>query len=72
MTRQPVESTCVAAIGYDLSSGVLEIEFKKTRSVYRYYAVPEGEYRALMNAPSKGAYLNAHIQKAEYRREKIN
>ncbi len=72
MTRQPVESSSIAAMGYDRSSSILEIEFKKTRDVYRYYAVPEEEFRALFNADSKGKYFNAHIQKADYQWEKVS
>jgi hypothetical protein len=72
MTRQPVESTSIATMGYDPSQAVLEIEFRKSRNVYRYYSVPETEFRALLDSNSKGSYFNAHIQKADYRRERLS
>ena len=61
MFRSPVESTAVASLGYDASSSTLEVEFT-SGSVYRYFDVPEAEYRRLLAAESIGEYLNRQIR----------
>lgn len=61
MERTPVSSTDIRAIGYDVDTQTLEIEFTKG-SVYQYAGVPVGEYEAMMNADSKGKYFNANIR----------
>ena len=61
MERIPVSSSNIRAIGYDLSSQVLEVEFHNS-TVYQYTEVTEGEYEGLMNAESKGKYFNANIK----------
>lgn len=65
MFRSPVESTAVASLGYDAGAWTLEVEFT-SGSVYRYFDVPEAEYRKLLAAESIGAYLNHEI-KPRYR-----
>ncbi|GFE59620.1 KTSC domain-containing protein [Geobacter sp. AOG2] len=61
MERIPVTSSNIRAIGYDPDSQTLEIEFNHG-SVYQYTGVPEHEYESMMNADSKGQYLNANIK----------
>jgi hypothetical protein len=56
-----VESSLIRAVGYDLASSVLEVEFAGGR-VYEYFDVPLSVYSELMNASSKGAYFNDHIR----------
>ncbi len=70
MERVSVVSTNVRSVGYDKSSSILEIEFK-SGSIYQYFAVPEKEYQGLMNAVSKGRYLNQNI-KDSYRYIQVN
>lgn len=65
MNRVPVVSTNVVAVGYDLKSRTLEVEFK-AGTVYQYFDVPEAEYRCLLGADSVGRYLNQNI-KGSYR-----
>lgn len=65
MFRSPVESTAVASLGYDASASTLEVEFT-SGSVYRYFDVPEAEYRKLLAAESIGEYFNREI-KPKYR-----
>jgi hypothetical protein len=67
----PVDSTAIAAIGYDPGTGVLEIEFKPSGEVYRYFQVPAREYQAFLEASSKGTYLDQHFKKAGYRYERL-
>lgn len=62
MERIPVSSSHVRAIGYDVESQTLEVEYNDG-SVYQYFAVPESEHDALMAADSKGKHLNANIKK---------
>lgn len=61
MERTTVISTNIRTIGYDPDSQTLEVEFNYG-SVYQYAGVPQGEYEGMMNADSKGKYLNANIK----------
>lgn len=61
MERTPVTSSNVSAIGYDQDSQILEVEFNNG-GVYQYIGVPEYEFDGIMNAASKGTYLNANIK----------
>lgn len=60
--RRPVDSTLLRAVGYDLASSVLEIEFLEPPRLYQYFDVPLSVYSELMAAESKGAYFNEHIK----------
>jgi hypothetical protein len=62
MQRVAVDSTSIASIGYEPRRRELEIEFRESRDVYRYFEVPEDEYAEFMAAKSKGTYLN-HVFK---------
>lgn len=62
MDRIQVSSSNIAAIGYDSSGGVLEVEFLDG-SIYHYYDVPEYVHGELMAASSHGSYLNSNIKK---------
>jgi len=62
MERVPVTSSNVRSIGYDSDSQTLEVEFNDG-SVYQYYGVPDNEHEGIMNADSKGKYLNSEIKK---------
>lgn len=61
MIRTPVESSNLAAVGYDANSQILQVEFKNG-SVYNYFRVPAEKHAALMAADSVGKYLNAEIK----------
>lgn len=61
MERTPVTSSNIRAIGYDSDSQILEVEFN-SGAVYRYSGVPQWEQEGVMNADSKGQYLNANIK----------
>jgi hypothetical protein len=61
MNTTAVQSATVAAIGYDSSRGILQLEFRG-RAVYRYFGVPGPVYDALWAAPSKGKYFNLAIR----------
>ncbi len=61
MEREPVSSSNLLSIGYDISSETLEIEFI-TSGVYQYLNVPQFMWESLMMADSKGRFFNAEIR----------
>jgi len=65
MERTPVQSSSVSSVGYDRDSSMLEVEFLNG-SVYQYFGVPESIFNGLMNAPSKGTFLDQVVKKAGY------
>jgi hypothetical protein len=67
--RAPVTSSAVVSVGYDTLRQVLELEFVDG-DVYQYYDVPETTYRALLNAPSIGQFVNADV-KGRFRYTKL-
>ena len=63
-----VESSTIASVGYDLTQGLLQLEFC-SRAIYYYFGVPVGVHEALLEAPSKGSYFNRAIRgRFPYRR----
>jgi hypothetical protein len=67
MRRVRVDSSSIASIGYKAATRELEIEFRESGDVYRYFDVPGEEYAAFMAAESKGSYLNQVFKPREYR-----
>ena len=67
MRRVRVDSSSIASIGYKAATRELEIEFRESGDVYRYFDVPGDEYAAFMAAESKGNYLNQVFKTREYR-----
>jgi len=67
---QPVESSNLAAVGYDEPAEVLYIEFK-SGSTYTYENVPYYVYEELLSADSKGQYFHKYIR-SEYEFHKVN
>ena len=63
MIRKQVKSSVIAAVGYDATTETLEVEFGHGE-IYEYRQVAPRVFRALMNAPSKGRFLNARIRDA--------
>lgn len=63
MTREPVHSSNIKAIGYDPDTRELHVEFKGG-GVFCYDGVSAAQHAALMAAPSHGAYLHAKIKTA--------
>lgn len=62
LIRTPLESSSLASITYDPKDGLLEVEYRRTGYFYRYFDVPRVIYRALIEAESKGAFLNQVIK----------
>jgi len=61
MTREPVASSVIAAIGYDPKYQWLEVELK-TGNIYLYREVPARIHQAFMAALSKGSFYNQWIR----------
>ena len=65
----PVESTNIAAVGYDGATSRLYVKFVASGYTYVYYGVPKAVFEGLLDADSKGRFLNAEIKGAyDYRR----
>jgi hypothetical protein len=60
-SRIAVESSNIAAVGYDPQAKILYVEFLNG-GVYAYAEVELDAYTALMAAESKGKYLNREIK----------
>ena len=60
MSIPPWTPPCSRPAAYS-KDGILELEFR-TRTVYRYFAVPPAIFQDLIAAPSKGAYFNRNIR----------
>jgi hypothetical protein len=58
MRREAVRSESIASIGYLPERCELEIEFRQSGDVYRYFGVSADEHTDFMAAESKGTYLN--------------
>lgn len=69
MERVPVDSSNIAAVGFDSTSETLEVEFKNG-AVYQYFDVPERTYEELRDASSVGGYLASHV-KGSFRFSKV-
>lgn len=57
-----VDSTNIEAIGYDPSTMELHVRFLKSSETYVYYNVEQWRFDELMQADSKGRYLNTNIK----------
>ncbi|MBG9993437.1 KTSC domain-containing protein [Pseudoalteromonas sp. NZS127_1] len=64
-----VDSSNVAAVGYDEESTTLQVEFNNG-SAYQYFDVPEHLFNGLRDADSVGGFLAANI-KGSYRYSKV-
>ena len=70
MDRDPVDSTMIASICYDQSSGTLEIEFKSNGQVWQYYDVPEVIYNEFRMSGSLGKSFHTMI-KNQYKEARV-
>jgi hypothetical protein len=63
-----VDSSALAAVGYDAAGKLLQIEFS-SRAIYQYFGVPAAVHEALLNSASKGSLFNRSIRgRFPYRR----
>ena len=60
MDRTNVQSSNINSIGYEDSTGTLEVEFKGG-GIYKYSKVPKDVFLKFMSASSHGKYFNKVI-----------
>lgn len=60
MQLNSVESSMVAAVGYDEDLKALVVLFNSGKA-YQYLEVPPEVFQGLQSAPSKGRYLLDHV-----------
>lgn len=65
MERQHVRSSNLKSVGYDPIDSILEVEFH-SGGIYHYFRVPLEIYNALINAPSKGKFLDRNVIKRRF------
>jgi len=58
MRREAVDSKTITSIGYEPRRCELDIEFRQSGELYRYFEVSAEEHAEFMSAESKGGYLN--------------
>lgn len=72
---ESVESSNVAAVGYDAESATLRVQFKdregKPGATYDYAAVPSALFAELQAAESKGRFLNANVVRGGFAFKKL-
>jgi len=61
MELHQVESSVIAAVGYDDEQRVLEVRFHTGR-IYHYFDVPRSSFEKLLAASSVGQYFNRVIR----------
>ena len=57
-----VESSSIAAVGYDPTTRGLYLRFAGSGHAYLYHDVPPATFEELMHAESKGAFVNTMIK----------
>ena len=68
MRMVAVESSTIAALGYDAGRKLLEVEFS-SGAVYHYFGGPAGVHQSLVSASSKGTFFSRNIRgRFRYRR----
>lgn len=60
MQLTPIQSTNVAAAGYDAEANAMVIQFKS--GTYRYDNVPRSVFDRFMASESKGKFVNAELR----------
>ena len=61
MERVPVSSSVLSAVGYDAETQTLEVEYSRG-GIYQYKDVPLEVFDQLMEATSKGTFINDHVK----------
>jgi hypothetical protein len=61
MERFPVSSSAISELRYDADTQALEVQYSHG-GVYQYQGVPQDVFDQLMNAPSKGVFVNKQIK----------
>jgi hypothetical protein len=59
--REAVDSSSIAALGYDVKRQIVAVEFK-SGAIFHYAGVDQDAMLAFYTAPSKGKHYAAHIR----------
>jgi hypothetical protein len=60
MNLMPVNSSAIAAVGYD--GHTLAVQFHTSDTIYCHHGVPYSIYADLMQSQSMGAFYNRYIR----------
>jgi len=66
---QPIESSSVAAIGYDAATSELHVRFRDSGVTYVYYGVEPSVFQAFLAADSKGRFVNTRLRRRYFARK---
>lgn len=61
MHRDPVQSSNIKSVGYDASTGTLQVEFRNG-GLFDYAGVTPEQHAEMMGADSVGRYFHGHIR----------
>lgn len=64
------DSSVVAGLSYRPQQRTLDVLYRETGELYRYFEVPEEVYVAFVKAASKGTYLNHKFKPCNFRYER--
>ena len=64
-------SSVIYGMRYDLRGRVLDVVFRGSGEVYRYFGVPRAVWREFVRSPSKGTYLNTVFKDKGYGYERV-
>jgi len=59
-------STAISRIEYEPGTRTLDVRFRDSGRLYRYYDVPERVYAAFRKSVSKGRFFDDHIRDRYY------
>ena len=62
MERKPLKSILLASMGYDKATQTLEVEYRKSGTVYRYANVPPEKFKEMISDESLGSYFLKFIK----------
>jgi hypothetical protein len=71
MHRQPVQSTALQSVGYDVKAKILELEFRDNGGVWQYLGVKPSVYKKFISSASLGNFFVTKV-KGKYPELKIN
>jgi hypothetical protein len=66
MGREAVDSEAISSMEYAPRRCELDIEFRRSGDVYRYFEVSAEEHAEFMAAESKGTYLNQVLKRKRH------
>jgi hypothetical protein len=65
-----LDSRMLAAVAYKEQSQTLYLRFRKTGDVYRYFEFQAADYKAFLDAESRGRFFLTHIR-GHFRYERL-